>query len=291
MAHDLAYIAFEERDYGGCAALLAPRIEARTGATAPASQVLWLRALHRAGELERGLQWAAAAEQRGMLHPLAAGVASLLAVDGDDLPAARRWAGTALEATGGASMEALLARSTLALSDQDAGMARDAADAALQINGSDGRAWSARAFANMLAGDLLRAGEDFDRAVDHMPGHIGTWLGRGWALLLRGEVEAARASFEAALAIDRNFGESHGALAVVAATTGDREQAEQHLQRALRLDAAALSAHYAQAILAGRARDPELLQRLLQRALRASQAVGGTSSRTTMPSSSGRGAG
>jgi Tfp pilus assembly protein PilF len=70
-----------------------------------------------------------------------------------------------------------------------------------------------------------------------------------WNQLLRGDSEAAEASYRSAYDIDRNFGDTHGGLALVAALRGDYDGAEQSIKRALRLDPDAVTARYAQALV------------------------------------------
>jgi Tfp pilus assembly protein PilF len=101
-----------------------------------------------------------------------------------------------------------------------------------------------------------------------MPQHIGSWHGLAWCQLMRGDVEAARASFEAALVLDRNFGETHGGLAVIAALQGRKQEASEAIERAQRLDRSGLSARYAQALLDGNAQDAQALKALATRMLK-----------------------
>ena len=102
-----------------------------------------------------------------------------------------------------------------------------------------------------------------------MPEHIGTWHGLGWAALFMADLAAAQAAFEQALALDRNFGESYGGMAVVHARRGDRPAAEAAIEIALRLDRHCMSAHYARAVLEGRADDAAELRQLAARLLSA----------------------
>jgi Tfp pilus assembly protein PilF len=66
---------------------------------------------------------------------------------------------------------------------------------------------------------------------------------------MRGDVAGAATAFEQALALDRNFGETHGGLAVIAALQGRHEEARESIKRALRLDRQAMSAQYAEMLL------------------------------------------
>lgn len=146
---------------------------------------------------------------------------------------------------------------------------------------------SLKAFAHMLAQDLPAAIQSFDRAVQTVPEHIGTWIGQGWALALHGALAAAQQSFETAVDLDRNFVESHGGLAVVLAMQDSRDAAAEHAELAMRLDRGNLSGQFAQAILRGDVRDQASLQRLTQRILGGLGVLNGNGSETVL-SSAGR---
>lgn len=273
--HNLAYIDFRQENYGDCVARLASHMQKDVAVAANTSSVhsalnqLWLRALHHAGELERALTWALGQELNRHLDWRAAGVASLIALDASNLELAQRWANLALENNGSEErqLEALVTQSSLALAGRDAKRAKQLAHEALQINPNDGRAWSARAFAELLAGAFPDANFSFARALQTMPAHIGTWHGQGWTQVLQKNLDAAQISFETALEMDRNFAESHGGLAVVLALKGQAEPAQRHIELAIRLDEANLSGRYAQAILSGEAQDAASLQRIAKRLL------------------------
>ncbi|EZP49890.1 tetratricopeptide repeat protein [Delftia sp. RIT313] len=273
--HNLAWIAFQDGRYQDCADRLTPRLQDLDHPASAALARLWLRALHHAGQLDQAVTWAAAADAKQQLPAAAAGVASLAALDADQLERAGQWAARALEQAtpDDRPIEALVTQSSLALARQDAAQARTQARAALQISPRDGRAWSARAMADLLAGDLPTALAHFDNALATMPGHIGTWHGKAWAQLLSSDLQGAQRSFTSALDLDRNFAESHGGLAVALALQGRTEEAQQHIERALRLDAFNLSGRYAQAIVGGEIRDLESFQALAKRLLRGQDAL------------------
>jgi Flp pilus assembly protein TadD len=88
---------------------------------------------------------------------------------------------------------------------------------------------------------------------------------------------AAQLAFENALDLDRNFGESHGGLAVVQALRGQTEEAEESIRRAHKLDPQGLSARYAQAVLSGDAADPAKFQAIVREALGAHRDAEGRS--------------
>ena len=268
LTQDLAYVALRRGDFAAGLALLAPSIDmvAASEHLEPKLQVLWLRLMHRLHRHSDAMAWATARWQARQLDPEATGVASLIALDGDDGATSLLWSEHALRHDD-QQMEALVARATLALAQSNAALSRSLLTRALQHNASDGRTLSALGFTELLELRLDAARERFQQAVNGMPGHIGTWHGLGWTLLLQGDLQAAQQAFDNALALDRNFGESHGGLAVVQAMLNQRAEAEQSIERALRLDRAGVSAHYAQAVLRGEARDRQAIQRLARRLL------------------------
>lgn len=85
--------------------------------------------------------------------------------------------------------------------------------------------------------------------------------------MLLGNLEAAVQAFTAALDIDRNFAENHGALAVALAMQGRAQEADLQVQLAVRLDPAGASAQYAKLLLSGNGGDSAAIQRLAQRLL------------------------
>jgi len=260
--HNLAFALFSQELMVEAAATVEAFV---SGGRDPsgAALALWLRCQHRLGRLAEGL---AAFRREATEHAVSAdacGVASLMAIDADNLEEARKLSEIALRERPD-QLEALVAHGTVALADQQAGPALAAFELALGRNGSDGRSWSGLGTAKLLAGDLGAAQEAFRRAVTHMPGHVGTWIAFGWSLVLGGKVREAQEAFEAALRLDRNFPESHGALAVALARLGERERAEHEIEVARRLDPAGLSARYARAVLDGVADDPGAVLQLLQ---------------------------
>jgi len=87
------------------------------------------------------------------------------------------------------------------------------------------------------------------RAVDQMSQHIGTWHALAWCDLLLGNPGQAQVHFNRALDLDRNFGESHGGIALVHALNGHADEARNDIRRALRLDPQSRNARYAQSLL------------------------------------------
>jgi hypothetical protein len=57
--------------------------------------------------------------------------------------------------------------------------------------------------------------------------------------------------------MDRNFAESHGALATIAALRGERQRAQELINVALKLDPQSMAARYAAAVLSGDTGKPQ----------------------------------
>jgi tetratricopeptide (TPR) repeat protein len=280
VACNLGFVFFQEGDFAGCVKHLTSLLE--DGATAlvePATQQLWLRALHRTGELDRALRWARGVESHGGLSPQAASVASLIAFDASDIANAVRWSDLAIgkQSEVDLPLEALVARASLSLAINNAAECYRYAQDALRIKPSDGRAWSVLAFAQMLSGQIEAARHSFAKAVHAMPRHIGTWHGLAWAQIQLGDLNAALTSFQSALALDRNFAESYGGIAVVLAMQNKATPAREYIEIADRLDKTNVSGRYALSILSGDAQDAQALQRLAQRLLAGRTTLAGTS--------------
>jgi tetratricopeptide (TPR) repeat protein len=263
--HNLAYALFAQRRYQAAVDILGPLLDGPDDSAATV-WVLWLRCQHRLYRLDEALQAFVARASQRAVSPEGWGVASLMALDASRLDDARAWSERALKGRGD-QLEALAARGSVALAEQDVKGALGLFERALRVNPSDGRSWSGLAFTRMLQMDLPSALEAFGKAVSTMPDHIGTWIGFGWCRFLSRQPEAARQAFEQALQLDRNFGESHGALAVALARLGQTERAKTEIEVALRLDPKSLSARYAQAMLSGEADDPAAFLRLSRRVL------------------------
>lgn len=271
IAHDLAHIAFLQGRWASARSVVAPWLERPTiePEALQALQVLWLRATHRMKAVQEGWAWVLRQLAANRLQPRAQGIASLLAIDAEHFAQARDLADRAL-ACDPDLPEALVARASVALADDQTELAFRLLRRALQLQPDDGRAWSAMAFASLQARDFVSAEAQFRRALaSTMSEHIGSWHGLGWTCLLRGDRAGARIAFERALALDRNFSETHGAIGLLLVLEGRREQAQHHLRVADRLDPCNVTGRFAQALASGELRDPgqigELAKRLLSR--------------------------
>jgi Tfp pilus assembly protein PilF len=133
----------------------------------------------------------------------------------------------------------------------------------LERSPDNARAWVGLGTAALLGQDFAGAKSALRRGVEHMPGHVGSWHLLAWTELMTGEIDEAERLFARSFELDRNFAETHGALATIAAMRGDRESALRSTEVAKRLDSECLSAKYAQSVLARAAGDAEQARELI----------------------------
>lgn len=226
----------------------APALQALDAATVdalPQAAMLQVQLLHDAGRLDDA---AAAGRAAIAKHPDDAGLAaavSVLAIDIEDVELA-----AACAAKGGDHPDALTTRGTLALGDDDAAAARALFDRALATNGHIPRAWIGRGLSRMLSGDGGGAAADIDCGAAMFGDHLGSWIAAGWAHFVAGDRVRAHERFATALAIDPNFAECQGSLAVVDILDGNVAEGRERATVALRLDRQCFSGALAQTLLA-----------------------------------------
>jgi tetratricopeptide (TPR) repeat protein len=248
--HDLAYIAFREGDLSQCTAILSPWIDARETAdhALGAAQALWLRAKHHQDELQEAWAWI---EARGVnLAPAAAGVASLIAVDLEQMTAAETLSSIALRANPD-QPEALVARACVALGERDTEQAQALLSRTVESHPHQARAWSTLGYVDLLQMDPARARNHFGKALELEPRNLAALIGLGWSNLSLNDLEGAARAFEAAVDIDPEYAEGHGGLAVVAAMSGSAHRSAAEVARARQLQPGSVAARYAQAIATG----------------------------------------
>ncbi len=243
---------------------------------AAAAVTLLVRAAHHLGDFEGGNALVDAHRARLADQPSFLAAASLLYLDQGNIGEASALSAAAL-AAGHRPVEALVVHATLALGASDADVAVARFNEVLAMHPHEGRSWSGLGMANLLRRDLGVAGEQLEQALKYMPAHIGTWHALGWCRLFSDDVTGAQSAFRSALELDRNFGESHGGMAVIAAVRGDTAAAQAAVERAIRLDPEGLSARYAQVLMRGETADPERFKAIAYRLLRGRQALNGES--------------
>ncbi|HET7867424.1 MAG TPA: tetratricopeptide repeat protein [Burkholderiaceae bacterium] len=220
------------------------------GLAADRSRVL-VRALHAAGQPARALHHLANLLRGGHSTPADEGLQALLLFDTQQLPQAHAQVQRCM-ARGAMGVEAHYVAASLRLLEGQVEAAHHHVEQALALHPDEGRCLSLRGQLALAQRRYAQAAGWLEQAAQQMPGHVGSRQEVGWCRVLQHNLPAARAAFEQALALDRNFAESHGALAVVDALEARTADARRGIARALRLDSGCLSAVLAQKLL-GRA--------------------------------------
>jgi tetratricopeptide (TPR) repeat protein len=272
VAYSLADCQLRAGDYAAALQTLAP-FHANP-ALPPEAVTLMLRALHHLGNVEGATALAEAQGARMADDTDFLAAASLLHLDNGQVEQAAALAERVL-ASGQRPVEALVTSGTVALARTDTDLAIERFNEVLAKNPSEGRSWSGLGTASLLCQDLANARTQLEQAVRLMPTHIGSWHALGWCQLFARDLVGAEQSFSTALGLDRNFGESHGAMAVIAAHNGERAAAKEAVERALRLDPTCLSARYAQMVMNGQTEDPERFKPIAYRFLAGRKTLSG----------------
>jgi len=233
-----------------------------TLAISPKAPPLRIQALHHLGRLDEAL---AEGERLLVLFPdntALAGALSVVATDAGDMPRAAAFA-----AHGGNSSDALTTLGLIALSGEEPDKAIALFDRALGERSDHPRAWLGRGLVRLRQGEVAAATHDLETAATQFGAHIGSWLAAGWGWFTQGNMLAARRCFETALALDENFAESHGSLAVLDLAAGKIEQARRQTSVALRLNRQCFSGALAKSLLAEHDNNPLLAQKIRERAM------------------------
>jgi len=253
---NLGYAALRAGDPAAGASVLQGLLEHPDAA--PETLTWLLRCQLHAGHPEHALEsWRVA--PLPLRTPEATGVASLASFDADLADEARRLADDAL-AAGARSLEPIVVRASLALMDGDFSNADALLERGRRVMPEDPRLHFTCGLAFLLRGLPAEANGEFRFAVARQPAHAGGWIAFAWSSIFTGNLAEARDSLEHAMALDRNFAETHGALAVVDALQGHREAAQSGIDRASRLDRNSMAWRYAEAVLQGAHHDAATLR-------------------------------
>lgn len=253
---NLAFCRFTLRDYAAALELLADAVVALV---LPGALLLRARCLH---HLDRPLE--AIADCKAYLELSsedadAKGLLSLLLYEKRSLKEARALSEAALRQNT-TQLEALLTRGAFATDERDYGTAASTYLTLVETHPLCGRGWLGLALVDLLRMRIDSARRCIGLAAGAMPGNIGSLHVLAWIEVVCGNLTEARAAFVRALAIDRNFAETHGGLAVVAVLEDDAAAAAACIKRALRLQPECLSARYADVLALSKAGKQEAAQ-------------------------------
>lgn len=228
--------------------------------------VLLARTLHHLGDLDEAKRYLQQYLEKNPRDPKALGALALISLDLEDVSTARSTAEKAIELDG-ENLEGLVTLGSLALEGQDSSEAEKYFNLALAKHPKSGRAWGGLGLAEMLAMRPDKAIADLEQGVTYMSSHIGTWHALAWARLVTNDLAGAEAALTKSLEIDRNFGETHGGLAVVAVLQGRTSEAERLAKVALRLDPQSFAGRFAQSLLLASKGDRSAAQEAVQKIL------------------------
>lgn len=246
-------------------------IDAEVAAAVPAAAALKVEALHHQGMLEDAL-----AAGMGFLetHPAdhqLLGALAVVALDAEDHDLARAYATRA----GPASDDGLATLGTLALGGQQLDEALGLFDQALAIAPHNARAQVGRGFALLGKGDAAAAAEHLAAGAAEFGDDTGSWIAAGWAQFTAGKTEMARESFEQALAIEPESADTEGSLAVLDVVGGDIDGAERRVEKALALDPNCYTATLAKSLIVSARGDQKGGEALREAALNTPVGPGG----------------
>jgi tetratricopeptide (TPR) repeat protein len=173
-----------------------------------------LRALHAAGPPARTLHRLASLLRGGPSTPADEGLLALLLLDTQQLPQAHAQVQRCLE-RGTMGVETHYVAASFCLLEGQVASAHQHVEQALALHPDEGRCLSLCGQLALAQRRYAQAAGWLEQAARQMPSHVGSRQAVGWCHVLQQDLPAARADFEQALAMDRNFAESHGALAVV----------------------------------------------------------------------------
>lgn len=271
-------------DWASTSALLAELdVAALPVAQGDAAWLLRIRARHHQGDLARALvdgqAWQLAREGRPL--PIA-GLAALatLYLDAEQLDALAQVLAQcgASQLKGNAELQ--MAAGYLALARGEPERAADHFSHSSRLQPESGRSHLGLGLAAAVQGHKQQAIASLREATRVAPAHLGGWHVLAWQQLLGGDLAGAAASFASALEQDRNFGETHGGLALMAALRGERALAAEQLLIAQRLDRHSVNAAVARRVLEQPEfglRNAALLQETLQQLLEPASAPVGHS--------------
>lgn len=262
-----AFGHFYSGDYVDAAKLLA---HLSNEADCPASVlILHARALHHQELTEEAEPLARRAGQQEPDNLEARGLLALLQYENDNNSAALHTAHETL-AEDPNQLDALIACASANFEQGNLEASRKAWLYTVEAHPDCGRAWSGLALLEFNELEFMQAEEHLKIAIQFMPDHIGTWHLLAWIYILRNDSIAARKALDKSYALDRNFGETHGGLAIVDVMDGLDDQARLGIRRALKLNPNGLSVHYAEMLLLQKVGKPaeatQLVNQVLDRA-------------------------
>lgn len=226
-------------------------------AASPRGPALKIQMMHHLDLYEDALACGQGLAERYPDDQMLMGALATLALDAEEPNLARLYAERA-----GDNAEGLAALGVLTLGDNDTRASLALFDQAIRLQPRNPRAWVGKGLGLLASGDPVAGAEAIDRGALLFDDHIGSWIASGWAHFVNGAYDKARQSFDRAMAIDPNFSETHGGIAVLDIVAGKIDSARHHADVALRLDRNSFGGALAKSLLLSQAGDMEAAQRI-----------------------------
>jgi tetratricopeptide (TPR) repeat protein len=266
--HMLGICLYHREQYAGAIAEL--RAARERGLADPDGLHYLAYALHRTGAMQEALE---VVDAWLKLAPAAstAGYRALVQMEGGDMEGAVQFAGQVV-AHAPDEPSANLVLGIWSIEKQDIDDARNRFERLSATDPDNARAWVGLALTQLYLQQHAASIASFERALEIVPDNVGTIVALAWTHFTNRDVAAAERTFRQAIAVERNFGEAHGGLALVLVWQNRREEARREITLARRLDPRGFGLAYAQSVLmALEGQRPEgeaLLARKLEQSLR-----------------------
>jgi tetratricopeptide (TPR) repeat protein len=125
----------------------------------------------------------------------------------------------------------------------------------LKLKPNSGRMLALQGEVEFFSLEIPPAIKSFEKTLTLMPDHIGSLHFLGWCYAMAGEFDVSAMTFKKALALDANFAESQGALAVIAVLQNDLVSAAELAAKVLDKTPECASANYALELIAEQSDD------------------------------------
>ncbi len=259
-----AYGHFYGGDYASASQLLA-KLTADNQCSL-STLLMHARALHQQEQTEEAEVLVKRAQQLEPDNIEVRGLRALLQYENDDNPGALQTARETL-AENPDQLDALIACASAHFEQGSIEVSRKTWLHTVDAHSSCGRAWSGLGQLEFNEMEFENAEKHLLLAVEFMPDHIGTWHLLAWIYILRNDSTKARHALDKSYELDRNFGETHGGLAVVDVMDGHDDRARLGIRRALKLNPVGLGARYAEMLLLQKAGQTDKAQQLVDQVI------------------------
>lgn len=250
---NLAWTKAMTNDFRGTLDLL----DEQTLAASPRAPALKVLAMHHLQMYDEALAEGEALAQRFPDNRALMGQLSTLALDAENVGLAVAYAERA-----GDNADGRTTLGTLALGNDDTAGSLRLFEEAIALQPGNPRAWVGKGLSLLADGNTAAATEALGKGAELFGDHLGSWIALGWTQFANGDNAGARAAFERALALDPNFSESHGGLAVMDILDGRLDEAGRRCDIALRLDRNCFGGALAKSMLLDKSGNARAAQRV-----------------------------